>query len=154
MVKNLSVMWETQVRSLGQEDHLAKGMAIILAWKIPWSEEPGKLQSMGLQRVGQDWAINSYFCLLSCACVLSRFSRVLLFATLWTVTRQASVSMEFSRQEFWSGFPCPPLGDLPDPGIEPTSPVALALQVDSLPLSHQGSPLLRCSYLYMTVMCP
>ena len=54
MVKNLSVMWETQVRSLGQEDHLAKGMAIILAWKIPWSEEPGKLQSMGLQRVGQD----------------------------------------------------------------------------------------------------
>ena len=54
MVKNLSVMWETQVQSLGQEDHLAKGMASILAWKIPWSEEPGKLQSMGLQRVGQD----------------------------------------------------------------------------------------------------
>ena len=66
------------------------------------------------------------------------------------------MSMEFSRREFGSGFSCPPPGDLPDPGIEPTSPVALALQVDSLPLSHRGSPLLRCmiNYLYMTVVCP
>ena len=45
--------------------------------------------------------------------------------------------MEFSRQEYWSGLPFPPPGDLPDSGIEPTSP---ALQVDSLPLSHLGSP--------------
>ena len=43
----------------------------------------------------------------------------------------------FSRQEYWSGFPCPPPGDLPNPGIKPRSP---ALQVDSLPLSHLGSP--------------
>ena len=48
--------------------------------------------------------------------------------------------MGFSRQEHWSGFPCPPPGDLPDPGIEPTSLVVPALQVDSLPLSHLGSP--------------
>ena len=45
-------------------------------------------------------------------------SRVLLFVTLWTIACQAPLSMEFSRQEFWSGFPCPPPGDLPDPGIQ------------------------------------
>ena len=55
MVKNLPAMQETQVRSLGQEDPLEKEMAThssILAWKIPWTEEPGRLQSMGSQRVG------------------------------------------------------------------------------------------------------
>ena len=54
MVKHLSTMWETQVRSLGGEDLLEKEMAThsgILAWRIPWTEEPGRLQSMGLQRV-------------------------------------------------------------------------------------------------------
>ena len=56
-VKNLTVMQETWVRSLGREDPLEKGMAThssILAWRIPWTEEPGGLQSMGLQRVGHD----------------------------------------------------------------------------------------------------
>ena len=51
---------------------------------------------------------------------------VCLFVTPWTVTRQASLSMGFSRQEQWSGLPCPPPGDLPNPGIEPASP-ALAV---------------------------
>ena len=54
------------------------------------------------------------------ACMLSRFSCVRLFATLWTVAHQASLSMEFSRQEYWSGLPCSPPGDLPDTGIEPS----------------------------------
>ena len=56
MVKNLPAMQETSVRSLGQEDPLEKEMAThsnILAWRIPWTEEPGRVQSMGLQRVGQ-----------------------------------------------------------------------------------------------------
>ena len=51
---------------------------------------------------------------------------VQLFATPWTVARQAPLSMGFSRQEYWSGLPCPP-GDLPDPGIEPASPASPAL---------------------------
>ena len=51
--------------------------------------------------------------------VLSRFTRVQLFATPWTVARQAPLSMGFSRQEYWSGLPCPPPGDLPNPAIEP-----------------------------------
>ena len=56
-VKNPPEMWETQVRSLGQEDPLEKGMAThssILAWRVPWTEEPGGLQSMGSPRVGHD----------------------------------------------------------------------------------------------------
>ena len=57
IVKSLPAMQETQARSLGQKDPLEKGMAThssILAWRIPWTEEPGGLQSMGLQRVGYD----------------------------------------------------------------------------------------------------
>ena len=57
MEKNLPAMQETQIQSLGWEDALEKGMAThssILAWRIPWIEEPGKLQSMGLQKVGHD----------------------------------------------------------------------------------------------------
>ena len=57
MVKCLPAMWETWVQSLGGEDLLEKEMAThfsILAWKIPWMEEPGRLQSMGSQRVGHD----------------------------------------------------------------------------------------------------
>ena len=57
MVKDLPTMWETRVQSLGQEDLLEKEMAThssILAWRMPWMEEPGRLQSMGLQRVGHD----------------------------------------------------------------------------------------------------
>ena len=56
-LKHLPGMWETQVRSLGQEDPLEKETAThssTLAWKIPWMEERGRLQSMGLQRVGHD----------------------------------------------------------------------------------------------------
>ena len=57
MVKNLPAMWETCVRSLGWEDPVKEGMSThsnILAWRIPWTEEPVRLQSMGLQRVGHD----------------------------------------------------------------------------------------------------
>ena len=59
MVKHLSTMWEIQVRSLGREDPLEKEMAIhssTIAWKIPWTEELGRLKSMGSQRVWHDWA--------------------------------------------------------------------------------------------------
>ena len=62
-----------------------------------------------------------------CVCVLSCFSHVLLFATLWTAVCQAPLSMGFSRQEYWSGLPCPLLGERPNPGIKPTSPRSPAL---------------------------
>ena len=57
MVKNLPTVWDTRVQSLGREDPLEREMAAhcsILAWRIPWTEEPGGLESMGLQRVGPD----------------------------------------------------------------------------------------------------
>ena len=63
-------------------------------------------------------------------------SHIRLFATPWTVAYQASPSMGFSRQEYWSVLPFPSPGDLPDPGIEPRSPALQAYY----PLSHQDSP--------------
>ena len=57
-------------------------------------------------------------------CMLSSFSRVWIFATLWTVTCQAPLPMGFSRQEYWSGLPCLPPGDLLNPGTEPISYVS------------------------------
>ena len=63
MVKNLPAMRETQIQFLGQEDPLEKGMAThssILVWRIPWTEEPGRLQSIGLQRVGHDCVTNTF----------------------------------------------------------------------------------------------
>ena len=69
-------------------------------------------------------------CMCVCVCALSRFSRVQLSVTSWTqasLSYQASLSMGFSRQEYWSGLPCPPPGDLPDPGTEPVSLTSPAL---------------------------
>jgi len=60
-------------------------------------------------------------------CVLSCFSSVRLFATLWTVVRQDPLSMRFSRQTYWSGLPYPPAGDFPHPGIKPASLISSAL---------------------------
>ena len=150
------------------------------AWKIPWTEEPGGLQSMGSRRVGHDWATSlslftfmhwrrqwqptpvflpggsqgwrkpgglpsmvlhrvrqdwsdlaaaadSFYVGYVCCVVLSHFSHVWLFATLWSVALQAPLSMGFSRQEYWSGWPCPPPGDLPDAGTELASLLSLAL---------------------------
>ena len=71
------------------------------------------------------------------ACILSCFSCVWLFTTLWTVACQAPPSRGFSRQEQWSGFSCPSPGDLPDTGIEAAPPAAPALSHHSAPaLSH------------------
>ena len=60
-------------------------------------------------------------------CVLSRFSCVQLYVILWTLALQAPLSMGYCRQEYWSGLSCPPPGDLPDPGIEPSSLTSPAL---------------------------
>ena len=69
---------------------------------------------------------------------MKSLSRVRLFATPWTVAYQAPLSMGFSRQEYWSGLPFPSPGDLPDPGIEPTSPT---LRADALTSEPPGKPL-------------
>ena len=73
--------------------------------------------------------------------MLSHFSHVQLFATLWTVTHQAPLSLGFFRQEYWSWLPYPPPGYLPNAGIKPTSLILLQCQVGSLSLEPPGKPL-------------
>ena len=68
-------------------------------------------------------------------------SPIRLFATLWTVVHEASPSMGFSRQEYWSGLPFPSPGNLPNPGIEPRSP---ALQADAITSEPLGKPVISC----------
>ena len=68
----------------------------------------------------------------------------LTFCDPWTIGLQAPLSAGFSRQEYWSGLPCPHLADFPNPGFEPRSP---ALQVDSLPSDPQGKPWYEISHL-------
>ena len=81
----------------------------------------------------------TYHNVSSLQCVISHFSHVWLFVSLRTVACQAPLFTGFSRQEYWSGLPCPLPGDLPDPGIKPRSP---ALQMDSSPAEPQGKPVL------------
>ena len=96
LVRNLPAVQETQVWSLGREDPLEKGVAThsdTLAWRIPWTEEPGGLQSMGSQRVGHNCATNFCFQFSS----VHLLSHVWLFATPWIAACQASLSITNSR---------------------------------------------------------
>ena len=94
---------------------------------------------------------------MPCAYMLSCFSPVQFFATLWIVAHQVPLSMGFSKQEYWSGWPFPSPGDLPNPEIEPGSP---ALQAGSLlskpPRKYSLSPLLnwKTSYLLFNKLTP
>ena len=90
--------------------------------------------------IEEKWATAHHFNHLLLYFMLSCFGLVS-FATPWTVTRQAPLFMGFPRQEYQSGWASSSPGDHPDTGIDPASPMPPALQVDSLPLSHQGSSL-------------
>ena len=95
-----------------------------------FSVREGVLQARILERIGQYWLpYPSVQCFVAQAC--------LTLCHPWTAALQAPLSMGFSRQEYWSGLPCPPPGDLPNLGIEPRSP---ALQADSLPSEPVGKP--------------
>ena len=76
-----------------------------------------------------------------CVCMRAKLPQSCL--TLWTVARQAPLSMGFSRQEHWSWLPCPPPGELPHPGVEHASSVSSALQADSSPSESSGKALKR-----------
>ena len=85
MVKHLPTVWETWVQSLGQEDPLEKEMAThysTLAWKTPWTEEPGRLQSTGSQRVRHNWATSLHFIL-----ILTKINVQRTWINLFEVTR-------------------------------------------------------------------
>ena len=162
MVKHLSTMRETRVRALGWEDLLEKEMAIhsgTIAWKIPWTEEPGRLPSMGLQRVGYDWVTSLHYMFFTDLsfdyCVVSLLvycvqllSCVWLFETPWAVAHQAPLSMGFSRQEYWSGlqFPSPVIASVQFSSVQLLSRVWLfatpwtAAHQASLSITNSQSP--------------
>ena len=120
MVNSQPALQETQVWYLGREDPLEKEMVIhssIFAWEIAWAEEPGGLQSIGSQRVGQDWVTNTW--------------------SLGTAAGQDPLPTEFSWQEYSSGLPFPSPVYLPGPRIETVSPT---LQEDSLLSEPPGKP--------------
>ena len=101
LVKNLPTMQETQVQSPVWEDALEKKMTTnssILAWETPWTEEPGRLQSTGLHRVGHDWATKPpRLGYKSYVVVVQLPSHVWLFVTPWTAAYEASLSLTISQ---------------------------------------------------------
>ena len=118
MVKHLPTVWETRVRSLGREDTMEKEMAThssVLAWKIPWTEEPGGRQSMGLQRVGHDWAtlphlhltsdiiLDHFQNVLSCHLLLS-YSHPLVTTLLTSISTIGGLRLPRARWH-WRGSP-------------------------------------------------
>ena len=120
--------------------HTLHTMDINPSWDIHvWKHSHSKACLLPLFKV--------YFCVCVCvsvcvcACMhVQLLSHVWLFATLWTIARQVPLSMGFSGQECWSGLPFLTPVDLPDPGMEPMSPISpLHWQVDSLPLTYLGS---------------
>ena len=123
-------MQETWVQSLGQKDALEKGMAThsrILAWEIPWTEEPGGLQSMGSQRIRHDWATHTF--LHTMYTILYTLHTVLVKVTQSCPTLCSHVDCSPPRSSvhgilqarILEWLPFPSTGDLPNPGTEPDS---------------------------------
>ena len=172
MVKHLPTMQEAWVQSLGQEDLVEKEMTThssILAWKILWTEEPGRLQSTGLQRVRNDWvtslSLQYLFFFFNYLSAFWVFAAVRPFASYgeqrlcsadraWTVV-VASLIVEPGSVVVASGpWSMGSIAVAPGPsgpaacGIFPNqglNPCLLHWQVESLPLSHQGSPFISIS---------
>ena len=117
--------WSCSVVSDSLRPHGLQPTRLLCPWDFP-----GKSTGVGCHCLLQIQVLGTQDLLI---CLLSH---VRVFVTLWTVALQALPSMRFSRQEYWSGLPCPSPRYLPDPGIESTSPASPVLQVDSLPLSH------------------
>ena len=115
-----------------------KGRVITCAWK------KAKESLREVKGLAQHLCVCVCVCVCVCLCVCVCVHALSchyswLYVTPWTVAHQAPLSMGFSRQEYWSGLPCPPPGDLPHPGIKPTSLCLLHWQAGSLP-SPLGSP--------------
>ena len=148
-------MQETQVRFQGWEDPLEKGMAIhsnILACRIPWTEEPRRLCPWGHKEsdttkwlhftFSQVEDMSTCVCVCVCVCVYVFSHQVLSnsFVTPWTVAHQASLSMGFPRQEYWSGLPFPSPGKLSNPGTEHASPASPELAAGFFSTEPPGKP--------------
>jgi len=125
-------VWGVSWLGAGLGQSLWDSLALLCAVSSPPEARVGLLerQWQGCERkqkharVTETWAQN-WHKVTSGACVHAQLlSRVRLFVTPWTVACQAPLSMGFSRQDCWNGLPCPPPGDLPDPGFKPTSHIS------------------------------
>ena len=116
------------------------GSIVVLLW-LSYSVMCGTFLDRGSNPFLLNWQADSLPLSHQRACMLSHFSCAQLLVTPRTVAHQAPLSMGFSRQEYWSGLPCPPPGNLPNPEIKPRSP---ALQADSLPSEPPGKKLITC----------
>ena len=135
--------WVGKIHPLEQE---IASHSSIPAWRIPWTEKPGRLQSMGCKESDMTEAtkharLHAYSDSTTehkgIAAAVQALGRVQLFATPQTVAHQVPLSMGFPRQE-WSGLPFPSPGDFLTQGLNPH---LLRWQVNSFPLSHLGNPL-------------
>ena len=107
-------------RQHGDSRHSAFKIWIKCSPTALWRGETCTSCSQLFKMAGARWLLLGYRTMARLhACSLSRFSHIWLFVTPWSVPCQASLSMELSRQEYWSGLPCPPPGDLPDSGMVP-----------------------------------
>ena len=129
-VKRLPAMWETWVRSLGREDPLEKEMEThpsTLAWRIPWMEEPGRLQSMGLQRVSVSmliWYCISYKCTIELFTVFRGYNPFTIFINYWLYSLHYTI-YPCSLFSTWSFVPLKPLSLHCPPLLSPLAIVSL-----------------------------
>ena len=111
-------------------------------WRTRHVKNPAKSRHRGEQCKGPEMGC---VCVCVCVCVCARAhtrtrAQSFLTVTPWTVAHQAPLFMGFSRQEYWSGSSCPPPGDLPQPGIEPTSPASPAVAGGLFTTRPSGKP--------------
>ena len=141
MVKNLSAMCKTWVQSLSWEDPLEKKMAThssILARRIPWTQEPGELQSLGMKRVGHDWGTNTFT-----SAIHKDSSRV--FVTLWTVAARLLCPWDSPGKNTGMNYCFLLQGIFPAQGLNPHLLCLLHCRQVLYLLSHQG---ILCNELY------
>ena len=119
------------------------------SWASLLLPSPTSRSSQGTALSSLCYIAASHYLFILHVCVCYVLCRVWLFATVQTVAHQAPLSMEFSRQEYWSGLPFPSPEDFPNPGIEPWSP---ALQADSFRFELQGGPYFTHGSVFMSVV--
>ena len=141
-IKSLAlVTYWTLLSALCPYSHAAKSLQSCptLCGPMDWSPLGSSVHGILQARI-PEWVTFSFSNIVMLLLLLSRFSCVWLFVTPWPVALQAPLSMGFSRQEYRSGLPCPPPGDLPDPGNLCILHL-LHWRADSLPLKPPGKPL-------------
>ena len=126
------MIWASIVVACGVQ---STGSIVVVLW-LKWSEVWGTILGRGSNPFLLNWQADSLPLSHQAACRLSHFSCAQLFVPPWTVAHQAPLSVGFSRQEYWSGLPCPPPGNLSNPEIKPRSPHCRRILYR---LSHQGS---------------